>query len=201
MASRSLLSGILGTTSRSLNNPVGTSTTSVTQSTTSVDYDTVTSNMQVINFIEENYGSHSAAKDYHNISNDVIVYNSMFNNIQNILNKITTPELVTIITAIKQLLTSSFNSLSLHKNTIVQNITISTLNNQIQEILNNKNRDVLLKQNTSGNLAITQSFTLAPVYNYYIAIYGMPLQGQGFNPLKISYISEILSSLDIDPFN
>lgn len=202
MASRSLLDGLLGTTSRSINNPVGrNSIGSIAAS--SADYNTLTttSNMQVINFIEEHYGHQSASKNYHNISTNLLVYDSLFNNIQNILNNITTPELVTIVTTIKQLLTASFNSVSLHRDNIIQNITISTLNNQIQDILNNKNRELLLKQNTSGNLSITQSFSLAPVYNYYIAIYGMPLQGQGFNPLKVSYIADVLVGMNIDPYN
>lgn len=202
MASRSLLDGLLGTTSRSINNPVGGNSIG-TIATSNADYNTVTSttNMQIINFIEENYGHQSASKNYHNISTNIIVYDSLFNNIQNILNNITTPELITIVTAIKQLLTASFNSVSLHRDNIVQNITISTLNNQIQDILNNKNRELLLKQNTNGNISITQSFSLAPVYNYYIAIYGMPLQGQGFNPLKVSYIADVLTGMNIDPYN
>ncbi len=202
MASRSLLDGLLGTTSRSITNPVGGNSISSIASS-SADYNTVTStsNMQIINFIEEHYGHQSASKNYHNISTNLLIYDSLFNNIQNILNNITTPELVTIVTAIKQLLTASFNSVSLHRDNIVQNITISTLNNQIQDLLNNKNRELLLKQNTTGNLSITQSFSLAPVYNYYIAIYGMPLQGQGFNPLKVSYIADVLTGMNIDPYN
>ena len=71
----------------------------------------------------------------------------------------------------------------------------------MQDILSNKNKDVLLQQNNPGSLTITQTFTLAPVYNYYISIYGMPMQGQGFNPLKISYIAEILTSINVEPYN
>tara|TARA_B100000927_G_scaffold287362_1_gene280137 strand:+ start:599 stop:1207 length:609 start_codon:yes stop_codon:yes gene_type:complete len=202
MASRSLLDGLLGTTIRSINNPVGgNSIRSIAAST--ADYNTVTSksNMQIIDFIEQNYGQQSASKNYHSISTNIFIYDALFNNIQNIINNITTPELITIVTAIKELLTASFNSVSLHRDNIVQNITISTLNKQIQDMLNNKNRELLLKQNTSGNISITQSFSLAPVYNYYIAIYGMPLQGQGFNPLKVSYIADVLTDMNIDPYN
>lgn len=201
MASRSLLDGLLSTAPRSINNPVGGNPTANISSAADYNIITSTSNMRIINFIEENYGYQSASKNYHNISTNIALYQSLFNNIQNILNTITTPELITIITAIKELLTASFNSVSLHRDNIIQNITISTLNQQIQDILNNKNREILLKQNTSGNISITQSFSLAPVYNYYIAIYGMPLQGQGFNPLKISYIADVLTSMNIDPYN
>lgn len=204
MTSRSLLTGLINSSSRALTSAVASSTpiAAETENTTNEDYELVTTgtNKEVIEFIEKNYGSHSSAKNYHLIDGNINVYNSVYENVQNILNAIKTPELVTLITAIQELLSSSFNSLGLHKEIVTQNITISTLTNKVEEILTNKNRDSLLQNNNPGRLTITQTFTLAPVYNYYISIYGMPLQGQGFNPLKISYIAEILTSLNIDPY-
>ena len=204
MTSRSLLTGLINSSSRALTSAVASSNPIAveTENTTNEDYELVTTgtNKTVIEFIEKNYGSHSSAKNYHLIDGNINVYNSVYENVQNILNEIKTPELVTLITAIQELLSSSFNSLGLHKEIVTQNITISTLTNKVEEILTNKNRDSLLQNNNPGRLTITQTFTLAPVYNYYISIYGMPLQGQGFNPLKISYIAEILTSLNIDPY-
>ena len=204
MTSRSLLTGLINSSSRALTSAVASSNPIAveTENTTNEDYELVTTgtNKTVIEFIEKNYGSHSSAKNYHLIDGNINVYNSVYENVQNILNAIKTPELVTLITAIQELLSSSFNSLGLHKEIVTQNITISTLTNKVEEILTNKNRDSLLQNNNPGRLTITQTFTLAPVYNYYISIYGMPLQGQGFNPLKISYIAEILTSLNIDPY-
>jgi hypothetical protein len=204
MTSRSLLTGLINSSSRALTSAVASSNpiATETENTTNEDYELVTTgtNKTVIEFIEKNYGSHSSAKNYHLIDGNINVYNSVYENVQNILNAIKTPELVTLITAIQELLSSSFNSLGLHKEIVTQNITISTLTNKVEEILTNKNRDSLLQNNNPGRLTITQTFTLAPVYNYYITIYGMPLQGQGFNPLKISYIAEILTSLNIDPY-
>ena len=204
MTSRSLLTGLINSSSRALTSAVASSAPVAAESenTTNEDYELVTTgtNKTIIEFIEKNYGAHSSAKNYHLIDSNINVYNSVYENVQNILNAIKTPELVTLITAIQELLSSSFNSLGLHKDNVTQNITISTLTNKVEEILTNKNRDSLLQQNNPGRLTITQTFTLAPVYNYYISIYGMPLQGQGFNPLKISYIAEILTSLNIDPY-
>jgi len=204
MTSRSLLTGLINNSSRALTSAVASSApvAAETENTTNEDYELVTTgtNKTIIEFIEKNYGSHSSAKNYHLIDSNINVYNSVYENVQNILNAIKTPELVTLITAIQELLSSSFNSLGLHKDNVTQNITISTLTNKVEEILTNKNRDSLLQNNNPGRLTITQTFTLAPVYNYYISIYGMPLQGQGFNPLKISYIAEILTSLNIDPY-
>lgn len=204
MTSRSLLTGLINSSSRALTSAVASTTpiAAETENTTNEDYELVTtgSNKVVLEFIEKNYGAHSASKNYHLIDGNINVYNSVYSNVQNILNSIKTPELVTIITAMQELLSASYNTLGLHKENITQNITISTLTNKVEEILTNKNKDVLLQQNNPGNLTITQTFTLAPVYNYYISIYGMPLQGQGFNPLKISYIAEILTTLNIDPY-
>ncbi len=205
MSSRSLISGYSNSImSRSLISVVILPDNSpLLSDRTNIDYETVTSlvNTDIIEYVEKNYGRHSASKNYHLMDNSVGQYNLIYWYVQNILNSISTPELVTLITAIKELLASSYNSIGLHKDNIIQNITISTLTDKVQDILSNKNKDVLLQQNNPGSLTITQTFTLAPVYNYYISIYGMPLQGNGFNPLKISYIAEILTSINIEPYN
>ena len=107
MTSRSLLTGLINSSSRALTSAVASSTpiAAETENTTNEDYELVTTgtNKTVIEFIEKNYGSHSSAKNYHLIDGNINVYNSVYENVQNILNAIKTPELVTLITAIQEL--------------------------------------------------------------------------------------------------
>ena len=102
MTSRSLLTGLINSSSRALTSAVASSTpiAAETENTTNEDYELVTTgtNKTVIEFIEKNYGSHSSAKNYHLIDGNINVYNSVYENVQNILNAIKTPELVTLIT-------------------------------------------------------------------------------------------------------
>ena len=49
-------------------------------------------------------------------------------------------------------------------------------------------------------MSLTQTLKLANVFNYYIMIYGMPSMGEGFDPVKVAYLVDILSSNGIDPY-
>ena len=157
--------------------------------------------INVIDFIESNYGQNSANRDYHLVPPDYDTFVSYFTQIDQVINVVSDNNMITFLNAVKQLLITAYNSSSLHRDNIVQQITISNLQTQLQEVLDNKNREIILNTCTTGTLGLTQNFTLAPVYNYYISAYGMPQFGQGFNPLKISYLADILESMDIDPYD
>jgi hypothetical protein len=157
--------------------------------------------INVINFIESNYGQNSANRDYHLIPPDYQTFASYFSQIDQVIDNVSDNNMITFVNAVKQLLITAYNSTSLHRDNIVQQITISNLQNQLQDVLDNKNREIILNTCSTGTLGLTQNFTLAPVYNYYISAYGMPQFGQGFNPLKISYLADILESIDIDPYD
>jgi hypothetical protein len=66
--------------------------------------------------------------------------------------------------------------------------------------LTGKNEKVVEMAQASGQLNITKSFKLAPVFNYYIIIYGMPAYGVGFDPVKINFLVDILKSKGINPY-
>ena len=78
MTSRSLLTGLLNSSSRALTSAVASSApvAAETENTTNEDYELVTtgSNKTIIEFIERNYGSHSAAKNYHLIDGNILDY-------------------------------------------------------------------------------------------------------------------------------
>jgi hypothetical protein len=73
------------------------------------------------------------------------------------------------------------------------------LQKKIDEILSGKNEQQAMS-NTTGQFTATQTFVLAPLFSYYIVMYGMPAYGVGFDPVKLSIISNILTENGIDPY-
>jgi hypothetical protein len=74
-------------------------------------------------------------------------------------------------------------------------------------MLNKKNDDILSGKNevkavgsTCGQFTITKTFKLAPIYSYYIQLYGMPAYGVGFDATKLSLLSTIMKKYGVDPF-
>ncbi len=74
-------------------------------------------------------------------------------------------------------------------------------------MLNKKNDDILSGKNevkavgsTCGQFTITKTFKLAPIYSYYIQLYGMPAYGVGFDASKLSLLSTIMKKYGVDPF-
>jgi hypothetical protein len=53
-------------------------------------------------------------------------------------------------------------------------------------------------ENTKDQFAITQNFTLAPLYSYYILLFGIPTVG--FEPCKLKQIIDILNQYGINPY-
>ena len=75
----------------------------------------------------------------------------------------------------------------------------SILEKRIEDILSGKNeKDVIA--DTRGGFGLTKTFTLAPLFSYYIAAFGMPAFGVGFDKDKLSLIQQILVAAGIDPF-
>jgi hypothetical protein len=78
-------------------------------------------------------------------------------------------------------------------------IQVLSLNKKNEDILSGKN-EVKAVGSTSGQISITKTFKLAPLYSYYIYLYGMPAFGVGFDSVKLSLLSTILTKYGIKPF-
>jgi hypothetical protein len=76
---------------------------------------------------------------------------------------------------------------------------VVTLNQQIDEILSNKNM-VKALTGATGTFSLTKTFILAPVYSYYIMMYGMPAFGVGFDPARITALATVLKAHGIKPY-
>ena len=86
---------------------------------------------------------------------------------------------------------------TLNTETQVQNLY---LQGAIQEIINGVNVTNAFND-TSGTLAMKQTLQLAPLFRYYISLYGLPEPGVGFDPIKLSLVLTALENSGIDPYN
>jgi hypothetical protein len=73
------------------------------------------------------------------------------------------------------------------------------LNAKVDDILSGKN-DTVAMGNTSGEITITKTFKLAPLYSYYIYLYGMPAYGVGFDAAKLSLLVTIMNKYGVNPY-
>jgi hypothetical protein len=91
---------------------------------------------------------------------------------------------------------------ALHSRTLFEDnaeldVRVLMLQKKNDDILSGKN-EVKALSNTSGNFSITKTFKLAPLYSYYIYLYGMPASGVGFDETKLSLLKTILAKYGVN---
>jgi len=96
-------------------------------------------------------------------------------------------------------LTGAFNAYGLNYTVVELTLQNTLLQKTIDDILSGKNVKSALT-NTTGQFTIQKSFTLAPLFSYYILLYGMPEAGVGFDQDKLSLLLSILEKHCIDPY-
>lgn len=138
--------------------------------------------------VNELYSNFLAEKEYEKIS----TYYEKYVSSLSILRSIRTidPKLILLIKIAQDTLTGSINTISLYSQFTYNEIMILTLNKQIDDILSNKNV-VKVLNSASGLISMTKTFTLSPLFSNYIFIYGMPAYGDGFDPIKLTFLKNI----------
>jgi hypothetical protein len=185
--------------SRSLINPI--SNPNVYNGVGTQDLALITdSYYNTLRIIEGFYGQNMVNKTYYNIPNSYNQYVQYYMLLQSIQSKIKNKSLSLLITFAQDTLIGAINSFAIYSNNIVLQLDKTNLEKKVNDILTNKNEKVVEIANATGRLTITKTFRLAPVFNYYILIYGMPAFGVGFDPAKIGFLVNILTELGIDPY-
>jgi len=151
--------------------------------------------------IETYYGSNLKNKTYTNIPTDYQKYVDLYVIMQNLEAAATDPNVLLILKLVQDALVGAINAFALYGQKTVLQIDNTNLQNTINTILSNKNDTKIATQPTNtGQMSITKTFTLAAVFNYYIVIFGMPEFGVGFDPVKISFLVNMLTNMGIDPY-
>lgn len=151
--------------------------------------------------IHDDYGLHAASRNYELISIDNTLYIELYDQISTLISSITDNALGLLLTLSKETLITAFHSVSLHTGNITLQIEKNILQQKVNDLISQSNSEIIQNATTSGQFGIVRNFQLAPVYNYYIQVYGVPIYGAGFDPIRISFLAEILTTLSINPYN
>jgi len=184
--------------SRSLLNPISLGQTT---SVSSGEVDLIsTAYYDILKIIESMYGANMASKNYEDIPNNYDQYIQLYESLQTLQAQTTNNDLSLLLKIAEETLVGAVNSYTIYGENVLLRVDKTTLETRVSELLNKVNVESVNDAETDSNLGVVRSFRLAPVYNYYIMIYGMPASGVGFDPVKLSFLVDILTEKGIDPY-
>jgi len=151
--------------------------------------------------IQRLYTVNLANKTYENIPIDFTQYLKLRNVANNAVLKYRDNSALSILFQITvDGITGAINTYGLNTQNTETQVQNLYLQNILQEIINGVNVTKAFHE-TSGTLSMKQTFQLAPLFRYYISIYGVPEPGVGFDPVKLSLILTAMENSGIDPYN
>ena len=157
--------------------------------------------MDIIRLIQTDYSSKIANQTYEAIPTDYSQYTNLVKEVQDMRSKTTNASVLLLLQIAEDTLRGAFNSLSLYGDNMLLQLDKADLQKQVADILSDKNVTSIQSSMSTNNMTLTQSFQLAPELNYYIRIYGAPLHGQGFDPVKIAFLIYTLQENGVDPYS
>jgi len=188
--SKSLMTGAQNT-SKSMVNPVSTSSQQELQFGADLT--------GALNTIQNQYVSKEAAKKYLEIPELMSQYLSLNETMTASIAKQRNSNLKLLFNIAKDGMLGAINSKTLNANNVDLNFQVLMLNKKVDDILSGKNEFVAMG-NVQGEISITKTFKLAPLYSYYIYLYGMPAYGVGFDAAKLSLLVAIMNKYGINPY-
>ncbi len=150
--------------------------------------------------INERYLENLANKNYSAIPEEFEDYLRLYDTVLSFQRTRTNDNLVLLFDITLNGLKGSVESYSLFTQNISLALNNSVLEKRIEDILSGKNEAQAMSTAT-GTLTMTKTFVLAPLFSYYIVIFGMPAEGAGFDPKKLSTVLDILNENGIDPYD
>jgi hypothetical protein len=178
-------------TSKSLVNPVSTSSQQELQFGADLTL--------ALNKIQNEYVSKEAAKKYLEIPELMSQYLSLNDTMMTSIAKQRNTNLRLLFQIAKDGLLGSLNSKTLNSDNVDFNFQVLMLNKKVEDILSGKNEMVAMGD-VQGEFTVTKTFKLAPLYSYYIYLYGMPAYGVGFDAAKLSLLVTIMNKYGINPY-
>jgi hypothetical protein len=146
------------------------------------------SQLAALEQIYESYTLLLANKSFETIPTNYAKYNELLTQLKSI--KITDSNLELLIQITENSLTGSMNVGALYTSYAYNEIKVALLNKRIREILSDKNTHQAAT-NVSGQFTATQTFTMAPIFSYYVYLYGLPEYGVGFDPAKMAFLQSL----------
>jgi hypothetical protein len=187
---------------RSLIDPISLGITSSGGGGTSSDVlDFLTSSyLSILRIIKTEYGDNMANKTYENIPSSYDEYASLVSNLKIIQSKTTNSTITLFLKIAEDTLIGAVNSYALYGDNLILQVDKANLEKRVNDILTDKNTKLVENTFSNSNMSVQKTFKLAAVFNYYIMIYGIPTPGVGFDPVKITFLVNILTEKGIDPY-
>ena len=178
-------------TSKSLINPVSTSSQQELQFSADI--------INALNRIETDYVEKMSLRKYLQIPDSLPAFLSLNDTMLNAISKQKNTNLRLLFQIARDGLDGALHSKGLFVSNADLDIQVIMLNKKNDEILSGKN-ELKAHGDTCGQFTLSKTFKLAPLYSYYIFLYGMPAYGVGFDATKLSLLSTILTKYGINPY-
>ncbi len=150
--------------------------------------------------IEQNYTFPASTRTYEDIPTDFIQYLNLYQLVTRTRTQYSSNRSLDILLQITQeALTAALNAYGLNTLNIELSVQNTFLQGTIEELLSGQNIRSAYSE-TSGTLNMTRTLELAPLFVYYMKIYGVPAAGEGFDPNKLSFVLTALENSGIDPY-
>lgn len=187
---KSLMTGAQNT-NKSLINPVSTSSQQELQFGTEL--------LNTLQKIETFYVEKMALRKYLEIPSSVPSFLSLNDTMLNAIAKQKNTNLRLLFQIARDGMDGALHSKGLFSENADLNIRVLMLNKKNDDILSGKN-EIKSIASTTGQFTITKTFKLAPIYSYYIYLYGMPAYGVGFDATKLSLLATIMQKYGVNPY-
>lgn len=188
--SKSLMTGSQ-TTSKSLINPVSTSSQQELQFGTELT--------NTLKRIESSYVNKMAIRKYLDIPTSVPTFLALNDVMLTAISEQKNTNLRLLFQIARDGMDGALKSRGLFVDNADLEVRVMMLNKKNDDILSGKN-EVKAIGCTVGNISITKTFKLAPLYSYYIYLYGMPAYGVGFDATKLSLLATIMTKYGVNPY-
>ena len=154
---------------------------------------------EAINKIHKYYTKPFANKYYDDINENYTDYSDLYSTVSNLEINTRNKTIKILLKICLEGLTGTINAFGLNKIAITTNIQNQLLTKKLKLVMVNKNNNYTI-ETTGSQYNLQKTFTLAPIYCYYIAIFGLPEPIEGFNPDRIKLITNTLIKNNINPY-
>lgn len=155
--------------------------------------------LKALKAVQEYYTFHLANKSYDKIPTDYQKFLHLFHTIRASYNKAGSQNIKLLLKITEEGLVGSMNAYGLNFTAVETKLQNTVLQQTIDDILSGKNVKNAFGGST-GHLSIQKSFKLAPLFSYYILLYGMPEPGVGFDQNKLSLLLNIFEKNGMNPY-
>ena len=144
--------------------------------------------------LEKKYTEPLASKNYQNIKCNLLEYSELYSYISKIELNSKQKNMKLLFKISLQGLAGAIHAFDLNKKNVELNVENLVLKNKLETVLCGKNQKEA--KDANANISLVKTFTLAPLYSYYIILFGQP--EQGFEHDKLNQIKDFMKNYNIE---